>query len=71
MRHRIDDQVRPQAISAQAVFQRVLRIINPFPGIAVVGIARNENHDAAIVIGDGFIVRRVTISFIRDPSTRN
>src|SRR2546422_8553424 len=66
VRHRVNDHIHSEPISRQPESQWVTRLVNPFPRVAVVAVAGDEDHHASGVIRDPFVMRNVPAFFARD-----
>ena len=52
MRHGVDDRIHPKSVCIGCEFGRIVGIVHPFPGIAEVGVVRDQNHQAPGVVGN-------------------
>jgi hypothetical protein len=55
--HRVDHHVDSDLVSRQSILHRIGRIVNPFPRIAEVAVARDKRNEAAVFVFNAHVVR--------------
>src|SRR5262245_65976933 len=50
VRHGVDDRVHTQAVGIRCEFGGIIGIVHPFPGIAQIGVIRDQDHEPASII---------------------
>src|SRR5215470_1001239 len=68
VRHRVNNQIHSQPISREPELQRVTRFVNPFPCVAVVSVARDENHYAARLVDYPLVMWDISAFFVCYPA---
>ena len=58
MAHGIGNDIHPDLICNHTVLGGVARVVDPFPGVAEVTIAGEENHEPAVLIFNAYVMRR-------------
>ena len=52
MTHRIDDKINAHLISVLGVFERVVGVVRPLPGVAQVGVEVDDDHEPTVLVVD-------------------
>jgi len=66
MTHAVNYDVYGNFVRHYTILRRVTRIVDPFPGVAKITIASDENHEPAVLIFNAHVMRRHATLFVSD-----
>ena len=66
MAHGISNDIHTNLVGHHTVLGGIARVVDPFPGVAQITVASDEDHKAAVLVLDAQVMRRHATLFVSD-----